>query len=256
MIELIRLGEPTDHPSIVTVPGIDGSIGSVEPIVRSLAEDRQVVVADYTREDNPTLEEFSAEIAATVADEVEGAIDILGQSIGTIAAAQVAGRHLGERIQRTVLMCTFTDLTDWRLRAGNFVLRMTPSWVYGRMAPLTMAYVCGPVGDGEDHPFFTAARHSSKDGVMKRTAWQIDRDFSEDIAAVPQPMLVLMGERDRFVPDAEKEIEKLRKLLAGRTGRVVPVPDGGHVFLDSAAIDDALAEIEQFLGNSAASLNL
>jgi pimeloyl-ACP methyl ester carboxylesterase len=252
MIELVRIGRPTERPSLVAVPGIDGSIGSVEPIVRALAGDRQVVVVDYTKEENPTLEALSAEIAGIVDDGVEGTIDIIGQSIGTIAAAQVASRHLTTRVRRTVLMCTFTDLTDWRLRVGNFSLRLTPDWLYRRMAPLTMAYVCGPVGDGDDHPFFAAARQSSRKGVMKRTAWQIGRDFSDDIAAVPQPLLVLMGARDRFVPDLQREIEKLRTLLADRPASVVSVPDGGHVLLDSGAVDTAVAEIERFLETAAA----
>lgn len=246
MIHLDQFGSANDVPPLVAVPGIDGSIGSVEPIVDALSQSRTVFVVDYTLENNATLEDLTREAASVIETEIDGPVDVLGQSIGSIVAAQLAA-YPALPIRRVVLMCTFTRLNDLPLRLSYYAMKMVPSWLYHATAPFTMAVVCGPVGNGRDHPFFEASRESDKDRVAKRTAWQIGRDFSGVIRSISQPLLVLMGEDDRFVPDPQVEITTLRRLLADRSARVVPIPNAGHVFLDSRAIDRALDNITPFL---------
>ncbi|MGH2899124.1 MAG: alpha/beta hydrolase, partial [Solirubrobacteraceae bacterium] len=150
-------------------------------------------------------------------------------------------------VRRVVLCCTFTKLRWNTLRVANAVLTVTPGSIFSFTAPLSMRVVCGPVGDGSHHPFFDASRNADKRGVIKRTGWQIGRDFSPDIAAVKQPMLILMGARDRFVPNASREVAKLRQLLAHQDATVRVIPDAGHVILPSAAIACVVEEIGAFL---------
>ena len=110
-----------------------------------------------------------------------------------------------------------------------------------------MAYVCGPVGDGWRHPFFGATFRSDPEGLIKRTRWEIGRDFAQDIERIDVPGLVLIGAKDRFVPDPQREVERLRSLFVGKQVRVEVVPEAGHVLLSTAAIDRAAREIEAFL---------
>jgi pimeloyl-ACP methyl ester carboxylesterase len=249
MIQLKRYGRPATAPPLVAIPGLDGSAGSVEPIVSRLAERREVVVVDFGGENNPTLEALVEEIAAALAAAggIAGPFDLLGQSIGTIMAARLAARP-GQAVRRVVLTCTFSrarwGLLKWVVRLA----RLTPRPLYRLTSPLTIALSCGPVGDGGKHPAFAASRDSDPKAVARRTAWQIGRDFGPDLAAIPAPLLVLMGERDRFVPDAAEEINKLRRLLAGRPARVEAIANAGHIFLPSAAIAAAVGHIEPFLG--------
>ena len=247
MIRFIRIGVPTHLPPLYAVPGLDGSIGTVEPVVKALAQRREVIVVDFSAETNPTLEALASEIATQIRTEDQSAFDILGQSIGTIVATQVATLHQLP-VRKVALTCTFTILR-WRLlRLVVTLLKFTPTWLYRLTAPLTIALSCGPVGDGGQHPAFAAARQADKTAAIRRTAWQIDRDFAIDLARIQAPLLILMGDSDRFVPDARREIARLRQLFAQQpAARVDVIPGAGHIFLPSPAIRLAAAKIEEFL---------
>ncbi len=247
MIRLLRFGFPNDQPPLCVIPGLDGSIGSVQPVVEALARHREVIVVDFSLETNATLEALAAEIANVIRAEGRSAIDVMGQSIGTILAAQVAALH-GLPVRKIVLTCTFT-ICRWNLlRMVVALSKMTPPWLYRLTAWPSIVISCGPVGDGGHHPAFAAARDADKDVVAKRTAWQIDRDFSHDLVRIRAPLLILMGDSDRFVPNVQKEISKLRVMFAPQpAARIDVIPNAGHIFMPSAAIALAVAKIEEFL---------
>ncbi len=245
MIKLETFGTASALPSLAVLPGIDGSIGSVQPLIEQLARTREVVLVDYTGESESTLQALSASIVDLLRNRTNGSFDLMGQSIGTILAAQVAAQH--PAVRRVVLISTFLRLSDAKLKLNNFLASMGPRWLYRLMSRPVLEWSCGPVGDGHDHPFFKKSAESDPASLVRRTAWEIGRDFRPDISGVSQPLLVLMGEQDRFVPNAAREIEDLKKLLAGRDARVVPVPQAGHVLLPTAAIDFAVVQITEFL---------
>jgi len=247
MIQLIHLSPPNDLPPLYAIPGLDGAIGSVEPVVKRLAESREVIVVDYSREVQTTLEGLSAEIAASIRAENRPTFDLLGQSIGTILTAQVASRH-NLPVRKVALMCTFTILRWQLLRIVAAVTKYTPRGLYRLTSPLTIILSCGPVGDGWHHPCFEGTRNSDQRSVAKRTAWQINRDFAIDLARIQQPLLILMGDSDRFVPNAAREIERLRFIFAAHpAARVDVIPGAGHIFLPSLAIRLAVGKIAEFL---------
>lgn len=246
MIQLIRYGQLTAAPPLLAIPGLDGTVGSIEPMVMRLARQRQVIVVDFSAETNETLEQLVAEIGTAVKNEGLTSFDLMGQSIGTILAAQLAATP-GLPLRKVVLTCTFTRLRWATLRWVARLTRLTPAPLYRLTAPLTIALSCGPVGDGRDHPAFAASRHSPQPTIARRTTWQINRDFSHDLRCIQTPLLVLMGEKDRFVPHAAREIEKLRLLFAHHPAQIEPIANAGHIFLPSAAIDAATAKIEAFL---------
>jgi len=245
MINLIELGVQTELPPVIVIPGIDGTIGSVEPVVSNLAHHRKVIVADYSGEDNPTLDSLGAELTEACSALPLEEFDLLGQSIGTVLTAAVAG-DLHQRIRRVALMCTFTRLRWGILRVSTFMMRLTPDWLYRLTTVPLMAGVCGPVGDGWDHPFFAASKSAEKEAITKRTAWQIDRDFTPELKSITSPLLILMGEKDRFVPDAEEEIAKLTRLFIDQNAEVLTIPEAGHVFLPTPAIRQAAELLKEF----------
>jgi pimeloyl-ACP methyl ester carboxylesterase len=246
MIRLVEYGTAGDRPPLLAIPGMDGSVGTIAPIVDLLARQRRVVLADYAAETNSTLEALTEEIAGAVATQLTGPLDLLGHSIGSIVAAQAADRP-DLRVRSVVLIGTFTRLR-WRvLGLSRLSATLLPRWFYQLTSAPVMAFVCGPVGDGWRHPFFAAVRASNPAGIAKRIGWEIGRDFSVDLLRVRQPTLVLMGDRDRFVPNIGEELAKLRRLFADRPATVITIPGAGHVLLPSASITTAVAEIERFL---------
>lgn len=246
MVTLVRYGRASARPALLAVPGIDGTPASLAPIIARLAGARQVVVADYSREENATIEQLADEVRRLAATAMWGPIDLLGQSIGSVVAAMVESRGTLP-VRRVALCCTFTRLRWNALRASNAMLGVTPRPLFRLISPLAMRVVCGPVGDGARHPFFAASRDADPRGVRKRTAWQIGRDFASDLARIRRPLLVLMGDHDRFVPDAPGEIARLGRLFAGHDDARVEVLRGaGHVILPSSAVADAATRLEAF----------
>ncbi|HRQ40517.1 MAG TPA: alpha/beta hydrolase [Chloroflexota bacterium] len=246
MIQLIHYGRPTAGPPLLALPGLDGTVGSIEPVVQRLAQEREVIVVDFSAENNATLEQLVAEMATLLLREVPTPIDIMGQSIGTILAAQLAAWP-GLTVRKVVLTCTFTRLRWTTLRWVAALTRLTPNWLYRLTSPHTIALSCGPVGDGRDHPAFAASRNSNKQAVARRTTWQIDRDFSADLRKIHVPVMILMGEKDRFVPDAAAECQKLRSLFAHHPAQIETIANAGHIFLPSTAVATATTKIEAFL---------
>jgi pimeloyl-ACP methyl ester carboxylesterase len=246
VIQLIRLGQVSERPTLIAIPGIDGSMGSVEPIAKALAQNREVIVVDYSAEANATLEGLSAEIAALIHAEGKRVIDVLGQSIGTVMAAQVASDY-GLPVRKVVLVCTFTKLNAAMLRLMVLTVRITPNWLARLSSPLSVMLLCGPVGDGWKNPAFEGARKADQAGIAKRTGWEIERDFALDLVKIKLPLLVLMGEQDRFVPNAQRELAKLRALFADRSAQIEAIPKAGHIFLPTAAVKSASEKIHTFL---------
>jgi len=230
------------HPPVVVIPGIDGQRDSVAPIVDRLGQRRRVLLADYAAEVEPDLDS----LAEAIAELIPETCDIVGQSIGTWLAAEVAQRRR-ERVGRVVLMSTFTRTRTISLWLSALMTRLSPRKIYRATAPRLMAVACGPVGDGGNHPFLAGVANSDQKGVARRTKWQIRRDFSSRLGSIPQPTLVLLGGDDRFVPRRRREFGRIRAQFTGGGDRVVVIPDAGHVFLPSAAIDRAADEIERFL---------
>lgn len=244
---LVRHGSATTGVPLVVVPGMDGSVGTLAPIVERLALSRPTFVVDYTTERHATLEAFSHAVAELVREQVPGEIDILAASIGSIAAAQAIGDH-GLPARRVVLVGAFTRLGDARLRTTNLLVSASPRWMYRVIAPLLMGWVCGPIGDGRRHAFFGHVRRSDPMQVVKRTRWEIGRDFAPELAKITGRTLVLMGDRDRFVPDVDEQIAALERLVSRPGSAVRTIAGAGHVLLPRAAVDAAVEAAESFLG--------
>lgn len=244
-VRLLEFGPARGTP-LVAVPGLDGSPGTILTLVERLARSRRVVVADYSRERTASLEELTSRVVEVTRDKLSGPVDVLGESLGSIVAAQMSSRS-GSDVRRLVLVGTFTRLSTWPLRGTMVSARLAPRGAYRVLTPLLMSYVCGPVGDGADDPFFSYLRESDPRGAAKRTGWEIGRDFGQDLRKIRHPALVVMGAKDRFVPDIRREVRKLNAVLRDKQARVVQISGAGHVLLPRAAIESAANEIEAFL---------
>jgi len=133
---------------------------------------------------------------------------------------------------------------DAVLRATNGLSALSPYALQRTSAPGLMAVACGPVGDGRRHPFFAASRRSVFSRTRRRTGWQVGRDFSSLLGRLDRPLLVLLGGSDRF--PARGDAKRVRAAVAPG-GRIVTIPEAGHVLLPSAAVERAAAEIDAFL---------
>lgn len=244
---LVRYGQAEGADPVLVVPGLDGSVGTVAPLVEALARTRPVHLVDYRTERNPTLELFAAEVAELVRDAGLGEVDVVASSLGSVAAAQAVAEH-GMSCRRLALVGPFTVLDSRRLRVVKAMTELMPRRLYRVTAPLLMAWVCGPVGDGRRHPFFRWIGRSDPQQVAKRTGWEIDRDFSSALERLTQPVLVLMGAEDRFVTSVEAEVATITRVLGNADSEVRVLPGAGHVMLPRRAVAETVRLIQEFLG--------
>ena len=245
MLSIEYFGTKTNKKLVIVIPGIDGSVGSVKPVVEELAKERQVALVNYTKETNDLLDSLIEEVVTIVNEKIHEPFHLLGQSIGTVITA-LSSAQLGDKVIKVALMCTFTKLNWNKLRLSNFIMAIMPDFLFKVTSRPTMAYVCGPVGDGKNHPFFESSKAAPKKNIVKRTAWQIGRDFAQDLVKTKKPLLILMGEKDLFVKNTRKEIERLREIFMGKDAVIKTTPKGGHVFLNSPSIKFAVSELNKF----------
>lgn len=158
-------------------------------------------------------------------------------------AAEIVTRHQLP-VRRVALIGTFTRVRDLAVRLGVRLSALAPRALQDLTTAPLMAVICGPVRDGRHHPFFAAVRASEPSSGRKRTLWQAGRDFAPLLGSIDRPLLVLLGERDRFPPRGDQA--RVRSAL-GKGARVVNIPSAGHVLLPSAAVAQAVGEIERFL---------
>ena len=243
-VRLIALGPDTDdeHLPIVVIPGIDGQPGSVTPIVEQLAQHRRVLLVDYSRELTGSPGDLADEIAQLIPERC----DLVGQSIGTWLAAEVAVRRRAA-VRRVVLVSPFTRVRNITLRGSALFTRLMPRWLYRSTTPGLMAVACGPVGDGKEHPFLDGVANSDQAGVARRTRWQVGRDVTDLFRSVEQPTALVLGGSDRFVPRRGREWKHLAEIFFRPDDRVEILEDTGHVLLPSESVDQAAKIIDEFL---------
>lgn len=230
------------HRPLVVIPGIDGQRGSVAPLVELLSAQRQVLLVDYADEASGTIEELATHIGHLLPEKC----DLVGQSVGTWLATLVAN-EFDANVGQVVLVSTFLRTRRLSLRVSALATRVTPRLLYRLLTPWLMALVCGPVGDGRHHQFLSGVADSSQEGVAVRTMWQVGREFMPELRALSKPVLVIMGEADRFIPDRPLQFSELRAIFERHQDRMVTLPQAGHVLLPTKAIVSAVREIEEFL---------
>lgn len=247
MVYLQKIGDCDSGIPIIIISGLDGSSGQVQPFLESLSAQKRAYLLNFENEENETLEELAKEMISVIIKSKIRRFDLMGQSIGSWLAALIAA-ELPKNTNKVILTCTFTRVKNRSLIIGNVILKYTPNFLYKILMPFFMSYYCGPIGDGKNHPFFFALKKSSKDKMVKRIRWQINRDFSADLEDITAPTLVLMGSKDRTLPNRDADIEHIKNITESKNnGYFKLIPECGHVILPTKAIDYTTIHILDFL---------
>jgi len=212
-VRIVELGpEPTSStPAVVVVPGIDGRAAGAEPLADRLALNRRVLIVDYAREIESSLDDLADTIAAALPERC----DLIGQSFGTWLAAEIARRR-PVAVRRVAMVAPFTRVGPVRTR-----LRA----ISGRLLPSTSAT-------------------SGRGDVARRIRWQLGRDAPALFAGVDQPALALLFD-DGAPLRRRGEASRLASIFSRPDDRVVIVDEAGDA---TTAMNDVVASgIENFL---------
>jgi pimeloyl-ACP methyl ester carboxylesterase len=184
---------------------------------------------------------------------------VVGLDLGGAVAMRFAAAH-PERVEKLVLINPIAfdaipgdDVKSLQRNTGRFALRISRG-VMGA-APLMRELLRQSVADPANMPDPLVGRYLApyvgSDGVdhLLRTARMIDKDDMDevDLRALPQPTLILWGERDPWV--SSQVADDLASTIGG--SKLVRLPNAGRLVPEDAP--DMVAELAlDFMGARAA----
>lgn len=199
--EVHGAGEP-----LALIHGGFGVVGMFAPLLPQLAEVRRVIVVElqghgHTADvDRPlSFEGLADDVAALIHDLGLAQADVLGYSLGGGVALQTAVRH-PDAVRKLVIVSAPCRSDGWypAVLAGQRAVDadLAKSWIGSPMQQAYAAVAPRP----EDWPTLAA-----KTGQLLRREY----DWSEAVAALRAPVLIVMGDADSISPAHAVEFFRL-----------------------------------------------
>ncbi|MFP4606289.1 alpha/beta fold hydrolase [Thiohalospira sp.] len=249
--------------AVVLIHGVNGSVETDWPaIIPALAEDFHVLALDLPGFGNSGKgnHDYSP---TNYADVVEFLIrerlgdkpyHVVGHSMGSAVTLRLAGRQ-PEGLRRIVLASTAGVLHPLALskhQAGSWLGRLTDSRDARRFAESMTGKVLEELDRLPFSPPALATDQPGRSTMLRGEPSAIsamalsEEDFSNAIATIQRPALVLIGTDDRAVP------RRTSQLLAGRLARahLRLIPGAGHA-VQREATDRFLTQVRRHLRGSA-----
>lgn len=210
---------------LVMLHGGFGTFEMFAALAPALAEQHQVIGVDLyghgrtALADRPfTFEHMAADIAGLIQHLGLEKADVLGYSLGGTVALQTAIRH-PERVNRLVVISAAFKRAGWYPEIQSGMASVVPEFFIG--TPMHDAYK-RVAPRPEDFPRFVTTMVNG----MKQ-----DYDWTEQVAALKVPTLIIAGDADSFPPSHAVEFFTL---LGG--GRRDPGWTGEHMIASQLAI--------------------
>lgn len=252
---LVREAGPESAPPLLLVHGwgFDGEM-TFHKILPALAERRRVIVPDLRNHGKSDrirgsvdVEDFAHEIVAVLDALGYEAVDILGYSLGGMAAQTVARRY-PERVRRLILAGTAAFPIDrYRLptRVAFWIARAVARLSKKEAVIFTYRFLIRSGVVEARHARWLWAALLDRDPTLfyesGKAAWRFDsRSWIGDIDV---PTMVIIPTDDQIVPT------RTQRELADLVGaeRVVEIAGGGHESVLSQP-EEYVAAISSFLG--------
>ena len=224
------------RPTILLLPGLDGTEVLYRPLVRSLAPAAEVHVVEYAPDGPCDYEAALARASERLAR--LPACHVVGWSFSGPVALRLA-RAYPDRVRSVTLVATFVQHPLPHLRWAGPLLSAPLVWCARAIRRLPI-WLGRSRGDPLRRDKAEIWRRIGARTLAARARAIRRLDAREDLAAVTQPMQYMVFSRDRVVPS--QNLEQLRAIRGDL--EVVPV-DGDHFAL-YACPDVAAAAVLAF----------
>lgn len=246
-----------DGPGLALVHGVGGDARRVfDGVVDHFATRHQVLRPNLsgsgaTVDDGRPLavDSIADQVAAVITETGDGPVDLLGFSLGAVAAAALAA-------ERPALVRRLVLVGGWATSSGPRDTLYLQTWsrlletdrdLFRRFAALT-GY--SPTGlDAFTHEGiagYLADDDWPPEGIVRQMDLAARVEIQDRLAAIAAPTLVVGLGRDAMIP-----VEGSRMLHAGiRDSRLVELPEAGHMDWFSAP-GDLLRAVDDFLTQGA-----
>ncbi|GCE15824.1 alpha/beta fold hydrolase [Tengunoibacter tsumagoiensis] len=188
----------TGKPLVMLHGGL-GNFAMLAGLAPTLAQDRQVIGVDLYGHGRTALTDRPFDLGQ-IGDDIAGLIqylgfekaDIFGYSLGGAVALQTVIRH-PERVDKLVVLSTPFKRTGWYPDIQVGMGAISPEYMTG--TPLYDAYVA-VAPRPEDFSRFIV---SMREGMIQ------DYDWTEQVAALKNPVLIIVGDSDALPPSHAAE---------------------------------------------------
>lgn len=219
-------------PTLVLLPGMDGTGDLFQPLLDALDSGIQVQVVRYPEAECWSYERLLAYVLGLLPS--DRPFVLLGESFSgpiAIRLAALAPRHL----QGLILCCTFAR----NPRPGLSCLRRLLPWAPLTRMPsiLLSAAILGPWASPElRHLLSQAVARVHPSVMLARARAVLTVDVTNDLALLRLPCLCLQASADRLVPG--REAQHIAELLPATQLRVLTGP---HGLLQAVPVESAEA---------------
>lgn len=226
--------EATHAPTIVLVPGLDGTALLFYRQVELLAR-RFNVVAFPLPERAQTMDDLVDDLRALIEDVAPGEVLLCGESFGGALSLSFALAHPGH-VSGLVIVNSFPVIhMRWRLRWAPRLLRALPWGAMRVVRRFTSMRLQSRHTLPEDiAEFHERSKSILRDGYLRRLEILRDYDVRDRLHEIQTPLLFLAGDEDKLIPSVEEA-----RFMAERVPNArVQVLDGyGHICLINHELD-------------------
>jgi pimeloyl-ACP methyl ester carboxylesterase len=238
----------------VVFPGLEGSGESclhlVLPVVVPAGRDPhgRVILVDYAAERHRLLGELVSTVGELLDVVLQAGREVTfwGQSFGNLLAALVAQRG-GPQVARGIMVSPFTGLPWVRVVAGQAALALAWRPLYRAVTPDIGRYIFGPAPEGSGGPFFRAIDTAAPSDMRRRVGWLAGGDYASAFLAMPCPLGVWLGDRDRLI-DLPRQLAFFAALTREPGSQLLVIGGSGHVVLPPDSVRYTRATIAAWLG--------
>jgi pimeloyl-ACP methyl ester carboxylesterase len=220
-------------------------------LVERFAEHHTVITPDYAgsgRTTAPagelTVDLLVEQVAAAATDAATGPVDVVGFSLGAVAAASLAARQ-PELVRRLVLVAGWTHSADARLRLGlqtwARVLDLDPE-LASAQGPL-MAFSPGFLSKLGEDGLAQLRSGKSAPGTRRQVDLCLRVDIRDDLPRITAPTLVIGCSLDYLIP--VQHARELHQTIPH--GRYIELHSGHVVFHENPT--GVVAAVHDFLSN-------
>jgi pimeloyl-ACP methyl ester carboxylesterase len=196
-----RLSDLTSDPTIILIPGLDGTALLFYRQIPLLANYFNVAAFPLPDDRNANMDSLVEGLRQMILEIAPGGAVLIGESFGGALAMSAALAH-PELVSGLILVNTFPWLDNRiQLHAGRWLLKAVPWAAMPHIRRGTESRIHSPHTTSEDlAEFHDRMRHIGADGYRQRLKILRRYDIRDRLSDITAPSLILAGDADQLLP--------------------------------------------------------